>query len=537
MRHGPNLLIIALALKVGGMLCAQEETTFRSPLFTKLEFPEWAAELSPEDKAGMIHTLLDFARNNPEAGGLEKAKALVLARSIDPENKEAFITSYQLSRGEDPGPFAIPGGATGPSTTFLSSAATKLESYGQSRSAQYADFLREMVTIIDSGVTTGEAPWDDLLGAPAARAKTSSALALSSTANHRSILSQVFILTTDGIHPIEATFENNQHNRFRFTADEQTGTAYLSSGFREGIKYLTLQNPGLIKGWHASFSTVLEKPDEFFEAQGPSATLGCLVSFHAATLGRDFDEENVAFAADVNADGTIQPLKDLRERLDLIGDSTVSLIGISYKDSLDAPDIMLRKGPGVFASYQIFAVKKLDEDALDLAVASTQRPESLQKAIDTFNEVKEVLTKPGGIKFLTNSHVRKRLQEVVQLAPNHVSAKTLLLASNGQLPSQFSLKASYELSLEPLSPLAADIRSGEFLKNPGKMDSVALGELQRFQKKLHPKLVGLNRALQRFDSAGRVGSNKTAARREAAGQVIDEVTALQRDPQIVEALK
>ena len=72
--------------------------------------------------------------------------------------------------------------------------------------------------------------------------------------------------------------------------------------------------------------------------------------------------------------------------------------------------------------------------------ARTDRDEKLQHAIEMFGQVQEALNKSADA--LKGKAIREKLASIIDLAPNHYSAKLLLLASQEKQPRRLSATAS-----------------------------------------------------------------------------------------------
>ena len=114
------------------------------------------------------------------------------------------------------------------------------------------------------------------------------------------------------------------------------------------------------------------------------------------------------------------------------------------------------EGVGPVLEAQVFAVEKYDEA---VEVARTDRSTNMQKAIDEFRLIQQVVAKKGE-SILRNKFVIQKLEGILELAPNHLTATVLLEHSARKLPKQLSLRGSYSAVGISCSTIISQIRSG-----------------------------------------------------------------------------
>ncbi|MDF1816717.1 MAG: hypothetical protein P1V20_31230, partial [Verrucomicrobiales bacterium] len=240
----------------------------------------------------LVETLTGIASNEniPETN---RAKLLAAARAISPLNKSAFYTEYLLSIGDTPGeippiekdrvtdvlePYlrelrALP--AAGEFITFVNDA-TKFDQSSQPRSTDSSDPFA-----------------DESDSVPAAE----------------SSVNTCGLLTMEGCREITCRSSIISGKTFKFKPGA-LNSDYFMSAFRESLKYIAITSTEGLIGRQVDFLTDAELTDE----EGPSGALACAV-LTEAVAGNFKVDSLVAFSGDVNADGTVQPLDDQKERL------------------------------------------------------------------------------------------------------------------------------------------------------------------------------------------------------------------------------
>ncbi|NNE93972.1 MAG: hypothetical protein HKN23_20165 [Verrucomicrobiales bacterium] len=537
---GPQRLFFSAILCVisfSGLREAEGQASYPKPDYEAMAYPKDGIGLDDVQKSELLTALAAVARNFDDVSNRTRAQAVAIARRIDPLHKPSFVADYQLNRGVKPKP--VEGVDSLEAATQSIYANSKRIALANSiEKTQLSGFLISLVSELnpDDPVyvaalkahrsTSGEILWDPII--PDLKP-------VASSTPGRAISSHTFgFLSTSGVFQIESKAQKTgDSNALGYSGGEKLGTGIFSSAFREGVKHLGQKRGETIRGIRIAFDTSADFDKDFFEEQGPAAALPCVNSLLAVLENRDLSK-NIALAGDVNADGTIQPVHDIRERLlNLESDSSGSIIGIPSADTAALGDILLLHGPKVFVDHQVFGIKKLP-DAVRLTKPELDRAENLNSAISKFEQVQSVLRKPGGMKLISNSHVLTRLREVVNLAPNHLSARMLGRWGTNRLPGRLSLSASLEVAMSPLEP----ILDGNSLDDNStkELEPTALARLKRFNTRLDARLNALGNAVLAYSNAGRVGTDKAAARKRAAQRLKDELAAMARDIDIREEM-
>lgn len=91
--------------------------------------------------------------------------------------------------------------------------------------------------------------------------------------------------------------------------------------------------------------------------------------------------------------------------------------------------------PDFFTRWEVFTVADMDEA---LAVAAKSSSPELAQATELYAPVRKLSGKSDVTKIAVNHAVRKRLDQVLKLAPNHLSASALLLQGSGHRPMRLS---------------------------------------------------------------------------------------------------
>ena len=455
----------------------------------------------------LVELLTDIAAiaDLPETN---RAGILAAARRISPLNKRAFSLEYQLSIGQKLPPTSISKPMV---NSFMNPHLTTLAAIPGTE--EYVVFLKNALDFDQSMKSPVAEPSSSVVPDPF----------VDEPAKVTASENSCGLLGMDGCIMVKSESRYIDGMKFQFVPDSLKSDIFMSA-YRESLKFLALTSSAGLEGKRIDFR-VNKKLEE---DEGPAGALACAVLTKAVADNFEVDSR-VAFAGDVNADGTVQPLDDQRERLLADPESLYRIIVIPKADRFAADDLLLLDGPETFWKTQVLEVSTLAEA---VEIASTSRSSKLSQALNQFAEIQEVLNKQGGAKFINNSHVRKRLQSVMQLAPNHISARQLNMASRYQLPNYISLQGSLELIFDALDPV---IEKGK-IDAYGRLDSRAFEILKRHRKRLDPSLQKLTAATFSFETNGRLGGNNRNERERVQQNLKEEINAISRNVNIREKM-
>ncbi|RBP36599.1 Lon protease-like protein [Roseimicrobium gellanilyticum] len=318
----------------------------------------------------------------------------------------------------------------------------------------------------------------------------------------------------------------------------------MDKALAEVIKFTQLNN----NGWPEGYQIELSFADKYSNKDGPSAAVACALLLHSLFTGKELDP-TFAVTGDMNADGTVQPIGGVAAKIRGATKGHCKLVGIPVKNEASLRDVLLMDGPAPFASIQIFSITKFGEAE---ALALAQKPAATQAAISEMNRVQEVLMRnPGQMGlWLRNQHVIAKLQQVLKDAPNHLSAKYLLMHASGKAPLTLSLAGSLTTIDDNAGELLAAIKSnrGEAFDSMGKSSvGSSLTRLQSVRAKCDVRARPYADAIIDFGTAvkeaqdrpAQTGTRATEYRnkiRGAAASVEAAMNRLMNDPTVREEL-
>jgi Lon protease (S16) C-terminal proteolytic domain len=210
----------------------------------------------------------------------------------------------------------------------------------------------------------------------------------------------------------------------------------MKASFQEGLRYVRKQS----RDWEGEFSIRLSFEDRFSSKDGGSAGTGFTVEMLAAIDHIALDP-NVAITGDLTIDGEVQPVGAVVEKLRgaIAGKCRITLI--PERNNRDVLDLALLDGTSPLWETQILSISTIDAA---LALVRKDRAEKTNEALQRFDQLRARLPAVVTPNYLQSPVVQSELKEVLRLAPNHLSAATLLKAAEGQLPKVLSLNRSVD---------------------------------------------------------------------------------------------
>jgi hypothetical protein len=339
-------------------------------------------------------------------------------------------------------------------------------------------------------------------------------------------------LEADASQPARAVF--NQE------VGEQMGTA-----LGEVTKYMQV----LHGGWPRGYRIELGFADKYSKKDGPSAAVACALLLDSLLTGRQLDPL-FAVTGDMNADGSVQPIGGVRAKIRGATNGQCKIVAIPSKNERSLGDMLLNEGPEPFAAVQIFSIDTFEQA---MAIGYSDKTAPMQRAVSEMSQVLELLqrNKLQIRTWLQDPRVITKLQQVLADAPNHLSAKYLLMHAQGRTPVTLTLAGSLEAVDGGGSDIVGAMKSGaasgyDALKAQGLGNSI--GKLTLLRPKVDPRVrpyldgilrfANLVKEAQERPPASGNRSNETASNIYSAAEKADNALALLlRDPAVIEELK
>lgn len=172
-------------------------------------------------------------------------------------------------------------------------------------------------------------------------------------------------------------------------------------------------------------------------------SIGAPIATLMLSLIRNFEiDPDLAMTGDVAADARVEKVGGIAAKLRGAIKSKCKLVALPNENFLQVQDALLYDGPDDVSNVQVFGISNLDDAA---AIARLDRSAKLAQAIDLFAAIQNSLAQSSD--YLYSAEAQEKLHDVLELAPNHLSAKLLLAYSRHELPRLSALATQYYISL------------------------------------------------------------------------------------------
>jgi Lon protease (S16) C-terminal proteolytic domain len=176
--------------------------------------------------------------------------------------------------------------------------------------------------------------------------------------------------------------------------------------------------------------------DKYDQHDGGSIGAACGTLLLSAIDNFDIDP-HLAMTGDVSADGKVRAIGGISAKLRGAKDADCSLVAIPSDNIDQLIDAFIYGGNSVVTDVQIMGISDLDDAA---AVARSDRSANLSSAIAQFTQIqKSIKDSPD---YLNSLDCSNKLKAILDLAPNHLSARILLNHLQNQQRRRLSVTAS-----------------------------------------------------------------------------------------------
>jgi hypothetical protein len=223
----------------------------------------------------------------------------------------------------------------------------------------------------------------------------------------------------------------SQYVRITATAAAGEGGVPDSLGYDRFLGPLTMKSLGSImqatttvsKGWPKGQKIVLTFSEHPAPVELDAATLAGTLLLDS--MIRDWDiEPTFAAIGSMRPNGEIEPVEAMSDRLYAAGRARVGRLAVPVKNEKQVADFLLSQGIAAFVGTQILTVANFEEAK---RFAGTTLDDDTKEMLTLFGAVQRTLAASGanGVALLRNERVQATLKQVLEKAPNHLSAKVL----------------------------------------------------------------------------------------------------------------
>lgn len=232
--------------------------------------------------------------------------------------------------------------------------------------------------------------------------------------------------------------------------------------------------------WEASKANLRLTP-ELHDATVAGAPLGAAAGVLLRSMLEGFEiDPGVAITGDVNPDGSLRPVTGIGGRLRAapLAPSRCGTLILPSGSEPQLADALVFNGWGTLVKVQAIAADSLDDA---VAVARRDRSPQWTEAIELFAQVQATLERP---ELIRTRAVRDKLERIVELAPNHLSAKLLSLVAQDKQPRRLSREATMYYIAVALHPLMPALETPAEAANETRVAPTEVKESQKLLDRL-----------------------------------------------------
>jgi hypothetical protein len=262
--------------------------------------------------------------------------------------------------------------------------------------------------------------------------------------------------------------------------------------------------------WEAS-KVEVSFSDRASKLDGPSigAALGTMLL--SMLEGYEIDSK-LAMTGDVTADGKVRQIGGVVAKIRAATSAECNIVAMPASNYEQLVDGLVYEGPTLFSKINVIGIGTLDDA---VAVARQDRDEKLQHAIELFAEVQDALKKSP--EQIHAKAIRDKLSQLVDLAPNHYSAKILSLVAQDKAPQRLTSGASmYYMAVAIRGVLPALKQSAKATDRQAVTPAAVrdgIKTLDRLRRIADPSMIPLVSAYRDFISAVADAQAGTGSRR------------------------
>jgi hypothetical protein len=276
--------------------------------------------------------------------------------------------------------------------------------------------------------------------------------------------------------------------------------------------------------------------DKYTPKDGGSigAAIGTLIL--SIIQGFEVDPE-LAITGDVTADGKLRQIGGVAAKIRGATAAGCNIVALPTENYDQVVDAMVYEGLPLITNSQVIGVAKLEDAA---AVARLDRDEKLKQAMTLFGELQESLKKSPAR--LTSKDVSTKLATIVDLVPNHYSAKLLHLASQDKQPRRLSATATKYytfVAVNDVAPIVFERADAKAKQPPSTVVQEGLRKLDRIARIADPQVMPLVTAWRNFIRELNDVQTSNASRanlRMRAQAVLDAMAKLSTDRDLMEKM-
>ena len=235
---------------------------------------------------------------------------------------------------------------------------------------------------------------------------------------------------------IVTTLEEEDQEDLLFKFDQNVGTM-MAGSLEDVIKFMRVRHSK--NKVPSGYLVDITLGDKHGLVDGPSAGTAFALVIDSLFTGDEIDPA-YACTGTITADGESGVIGGVAGKIRGAINKDCTIVGIPKGNSKAVWDTFLLDGIGSLLKINIFTQKNF-EDAYKLS--RVNKAENITAAMEDYKKVADLVQAKGKDQ-LNHPAVKKKLQEVLDKTPNHLSAKVLLDFANGKHVKTLSLRGSFD---------------------------------------------------------------------------------------------
>ena len=180
--------------------------------------------------------------------------------------------------------------------------------------------------------------------------------------------------------------------------------------------------------------------DKYTPKDGGSIGAACTLLLLSIVDNYEIDPV-FAVTGDINADGKIKAVGGIDAKIEGAFAGSAKAVMIPSENKTNLEEMVVMNQEKLLGKVQVFSISNIQE-AQDLV--RVDKPENIKKAMELFQQLQD-----------KGSFPKEKLEEILQLAPNHLSARVFTQMADGSIPRKLSFKTSINRLIGSAAPFVS----------------------------------------------------------------------------------
>ncbi|MBC8108028.1 MAG: hypothetical protein H7Z14_15680 [Anaerolineae bacterium] len=265
----------------------------------------------------------------------------------------------------------------------------------------------------------------------------------------------------------------------------------MKSALTEAEKYVRVNHADL-----GNAQITISFEERYHPKDGGSAGTAFSVLLRSLVEGFEIDSA-AAITGDIAVNGKVMPIGGVTAKLRGVMDDGCT-IAVIPADNIPAVSDLLVRGSEmmeILRGLQVFSVAKVDDA---VAITRSDRADKLKEAIKLYGELQKDMSR--GVTALKTPAAQQKLGTILDLAPNHVSARYALDIAKGNGPRTLTRNASVVeifAAAYPFWEVVTDKNKKDITRAELPVETIKSmkADLNSIKRVTHPDVEGLRKSM------------------------------------------